>query len=121
MGQSVDYEAIFGMITGIIISLGFFAAVFFSIFYALKAKNNERMALIEKGVDLSTTYRKRNFKHGFFKLGFILVGIAIGLVFAAIFSRIGLLPDGVAYFAMVLLFGGGAILFANHLISKKEA
>lgn len=120
MEQTVDYEALFGMLTGIIISLAFFAAIFFSFFYAIKARNKERMALIEHGVDVSTIYRKRENKNGFFKFGFILIGVALGLIFGAIFSASGIMEEPVSYFAMILLFGGGGVLLANHLITKKE-
>lgn len=119
MEQSVDYVAISGMVTGIVISLGLFAAIFFAIFYAIKAKNKERMALIDKGVDISEIYRKKDRKNVFFKFGMILIGIAAGLVFGVIFSGIRLMPPAVAYFSMILLFGGGAILLANHLLEKK--
>jgi len=121
MENTVDYEAIFGMITGIIISLGLFAAIFFAIFYSIKAKNKERMALIDKGVDISEIYRKKENSNGFFKFGFIIIGIGIGLVFGVIFSKSGILPDVISYFSMILLFGGGAILLANYLLLKNKA
>lgn len=120
MEHSQELIPIFGMITGILISLGFFAAIFLAIFFSVKARNKERMALIEKGVDISEIYKKKSTGHGFFKFGMILVGIAIGLVFGVLFSRINLLPEVASYFSMILLFGGLGVILANYLIVNKK-
>ncbi len=119
MEENLQMIPIFGMITGIIINLGLFTAIVLSIYYSVRARNKERMALIEKGVDLSEIYKKKEKKHGFFKFGVILIGIGLGLVFGVLFSKIGLLPDVVSYFAMILLFGGLGVLVANYIATKK--
>jgi len=110
---------IFGMVTGIIINLGFFTAIVLSIYFSVKARNKERMALIEKGFDLSEIYKNKEKKHGFFKFGVILIGIAFGLIFGVLFSKTGFLPDVISYFAMILLFGGIGVLMANYFVAKK--
>lgn len=110
---------IFGMITGIIINLGLFTAIILAIYYNVRARNKERMALIEKGVDISEIYKKKENSHGFFKFGVIIIGIAIGLIFGVIANRTELLPSVVSYFSMILLFGGAGVLFANYLVAKK--
>lgn len=120
MNGPTDLVPIFGMITGIIINLGLFTAIVLGIYYTVKARNKERMALIEKGVDISEIYRKKENRKGFFKFGMILIGIAIGMVFAVILSQINLMPDVAAYFSMILLFGGISILVANYLIAQKK-
>lgn len=120
MEQNFDLIPIFGMLTGIIINLGLFTAIVLAIYYNVRARNKERMALIEKGVDISEIYKKKGNQHGFFKFGFIIMGIGLGLVFGVVFSKIGLLPDVVSYFSMILLFGGVGVLVANYLVSKKE-
>jgi len=91
-----------------------------AIYYNVKARNKERMALIERGVDLSEIYKKKETGHGFFKFGMILIGIALGLVFGVIFSKLELFPPVVSYFAFILLFGGISVLVANYLVSKKK-
>ncbi len=116
-----DNVPIFGMITGILINLTVFTAIVLAVYYTVKARNKERMALIEKGVDISEIYKKRENKNGFFKFGMILIGIALGLVFAVIFSSLDILPTVISYFAMILLFGGASILFANYWLAKKAA
>ncbi|MCK4920726.1 MAG: hypothetical protein KAS71_06755, partial [Bacteroidales bacterium] len=39
--------------------LGFFAAIVLAWYFYLKARNKERMALIEKGADVSEIYSKQ--------------------------------------------------------------
>ncbi|MFA6401628.1 MAG: DUF6249 domain-containing protein [Salinivirgaceae bacterium] len=118
--SSVTMIPIFGMLTGIIINLGLFTAIVLAIYYNVKARNKERMALIEKGVDLTEIYKKKETGNGFFKFGMILIGIALGLVFGVIFSKLELFPPVVSYFAFILLFGGISVLVANYLVSKKK-
>lgn len=111
---------VMGMLTGIIISLGFFAAIILSIFFLVKTRNKERMAIIEKGGDLSDLYKKKGGGHGFFKVGMIGVGIALGLVLAGLLENAQILPEGLSYFALILLGGGSGIIIANYLISNNK-
>ncbi|MBI9066166.1 MAG: hypothetical protein JEZ09_02665 [Salinivirgaceae bacterium] len=120
MDESLQLIPIFGMVTGIIINLGLFTAIVLAIYYNVKARNKERMALIEKGVDISEIYKKKDRKAGFFKFGMIMVGISIGLLFAVILTKFNLFPDVVAYFIGILLFGGLSVLYANQLAEKKK-
>ena len=119
MEQNLELIPIFGMLTGIIINLGLFTAIVLAIYFSTKARNKERMALIEKGVDLTEIYKKKENSHGFFKFGMILIGIALGLVFGVLFSKAELLPSVVSYFSMILLFGGASVLVANFIVAKK--
>ena len=65
--------------------LGFFAAVFLGWYFYLKARNKERMALIERDKDVSEIYAKREirFRFPWLKLGIILTGFSIGWLTAA--------------------------------------
>ena len=108
---------IFGMLTGIIINLGLFATISIAIYYSVKARNKERMALIERGVDISEIYKKKGTGHGFFKFGVVLMGIGIGLLLGYILSSA--VNPVVSYFSMILLFGGIGVLVANYLVAKK--
>ena len=69
-----------------LIWLGFFAAVFLGWHFYLKARNKERMLLIEKGKDVSEIYSKREIKFRFpwLKLGIILTGFSFGWLVAFI-------------------------------------
>jgi hypothetical protein len=109
---------IFGMLTGIIINLGLFTTIILAIYFSNKARNKERMALIERGVDISEIYKKKeSSKYGFFKLGIVLIGIAAGLLLGNVFSNE--LNPVVSYFSMILLCGGIAVILANYLVAKK--
>jgi hypothetical protein len=109
-----------GMLTGIIITLGFFAAIILSIYFLVKTRNKERMAIIEKGGDLSELYKKKRNGHGFFKTGMVVIGVAIGLILGGILDNAMVLPEGLSYFAMILLGGGSAIILANYLIANNK-
>ena len=72
--------------------LGFFAAVFLAWYFYLKARNKERMALIESGKDVSEIYSKQEIKLRFpwLKLGIIGTGMAFGFLVAFFILEIGL-------------------------------
>lgn len=108
-----------GMLTGALISLGFFAAIFFAIYFSVKARNKERMMLIERGVDISEIYKKKNTGngHGFFKFGVVAIGIGVGLMVGWILSMLFYNPV-VSYFIGILVFGGVGVLVANFLVEK---
>lgn len=65
-----------------LIWLGFFAAIFLAWYFYLKARNKERMALIEGGKDVSEIYAKREIKFRFpwLKLGIITTGFSFGML-----------------------------------------
>jgi formate-dependent nitrite reductase membrane component NrfD len=106
----MQFIPIMGMITGIITTLGFFLAVVFTVKYVTAAKNKEKMALIEKGVDISEIYQKKDHRNVTLKIGMFLVGIAIGLFAGYLLAAVTSINDVVAYFSMILLFGGASLI-----------
>ncbi|HEY9004049.1 MAG TPA: DUF6249 domain-containing protein [Mucilaginibacter sp.] len=109
----------FGMMTGIIICLGFFAMVF-GIVYLYK---RERMAMIERGMD-PRRYKQRSAPYPTLKWALLLIGAGLGLLLANIISRTALKSDfdddNVAiYFSLIAIFGGLG-LFASYRTEKKE-
>ncbi|MCG8307836.1 MAG: hypothetical protein MI975_10640 [Cytophagales bacterium] len=114
-----DFIPIMGMITGIIMTLGFFVAIVLSIKYISAARNKEKMALIEKGVDLSTIYQKKDFRNVTLKSGMFLVGIAIGLFFGYLLTEISSINQVISYFSMILLFGGASLIVFHWYNSKQ--
>ncbi len=68
--------------------LGFFATIVLSWYFYLKARNKERMALIEKGADVSEIFSRQEVKIRFpwLKIGILITGIALGVVAVAVFS-----------------------------------
>jgi uncharacterized protein with PQ loop repeat len=106
----MEFIPIMGMITGIITTLGFFIAVVLTVKYVTAAKNKEKMALIEKGVDLSEIYQKKDHRNVTLKSGMFLVGLALGLFVAYFLTEITRINGVIAYFSMILLFGGASLI-----------
>ena len=100
------------LVTGII--FGFTYAVIH-----LLVRRKERMALIEKGEDVSTL--KSGFKPGVMalKLGLLFIGVAVGLLLGSVLVETTTLNDESAYFSMIFLFGGVGLVL-SHYIEKKE-
>ncbi|MCA1756263.1 MAG: hypothetical protein LC649_02250 [Bacteroidales bacterium] len=101
--------------------LGFFAALTLSWIYYLKARNKERMALIEKGTDPSKIYSLPAGGKGFpwLKIGIVVVGICVGLLMGTTLYL--LFPDQVGklgpflLFVLGFLFGGIGMIIANYM------
>jgi divalent metal cation (Fe/Co/Zn/Cd) transporter len=79
--------------------------------------------MIEKGTDMSIFARKRGddspMKFWVIKIGFLMVGIALGIIVASIASNNGgIMDEEEAYPAMILLFGGLALV-ASYFVEKK--
>ena len=108
-----------GMITGMVISLGFCVAVVLSVKYITAARNKEKMALIEKGVDLSEMYQKKDYRNATLKIGMFLMGVAIGLFTGYFLTVISSINPGVSYFSMILLFGGASLILFHWYNSKQ--
>jgi flagellar biosynthesis protein FliQ len=106
----MQFIPIMGMITGIITTLGFFLAVVFTVKYVTAANNKVKMALIEKGVDISEIYRQKDHRNLALKSGMFLVGIAIGLFVGYFLTEITRINEVVSYFSMILLFGGASLI-----------
>ena len=97
---------IFGIVFGNALAFGI-------IYFAIMTRNRERMALIEKGATAEEIYQSRKVsKYSALKNGLFLIGIAVGLIVAAIVAATTLLNPVAVYFAFILLFGGlGLVIF----------
>ena len=110
----------------ILVWLGFFAAVFFSWYYYLQARNKERMALIEKNADITEIYKKKEYRFYFpwLKLGMIITGIGFGLlvaIFLIPFMRSQYnTPEEIIISALMLLFGGGSLIISYFIERPKN-
>lgn len=105
---------------GVLIPFAFFALVFASLYVHLTTRNKERLALIEKGADPELFKAKPNTDsgHGSFKLGLFLVGIALGIL-CGYFLAEGGMEEEPAYFSMIFLFGGIALV-VSYFMQKKN-
>lgn len=104
-----------------------FFATFFGVMYVFYTnRNKERMALIEKGADASLfNTGKEGSKLSFswskftLKIGMLAMGIAVGILTAAIMANTGVLDEDALYPSMIFFFGGlSLVLF--YLIDRKN-
>ena len=100
--------------------LGFCAAVLLAWYFYLKARNKERMALIEKGADVSDIYSKQEvtFRFPWLKIGIIITGISIGVSLAVLLMILNpndkIMGDpGPLLLISGVLFGGIAMIIAH--------
>jgi hypothetical protein len=110
--------------------IGFFAAIILSYYFYLRYRNKERMALIEKGVDVSGIFKPREitFKFPWLRLALFLVGIGTGILFTYLFIAF-ISPnltgprhqfDQMIFIFSLLIFGGVSIIIGNYLEGKRN-
>lgn len=103
-----------GILVPILLSLGAFTMIVF----LRKFENDERMAMIEKGIDPGTK-RRRVSAIGTLRLALLAIGVSIGLLLGNILEVNIRIREEVAYFSMVLLFGGLGLL-TSYLIQLNQ-
>ena len=112
-----------------LIWLGFFAAVFLGWHFYLKARNKERMALIESGKDVSEIYSKQEIriKIPWLKIGLLIAGIGLGLgLFIVFFSFIPAFHEamngeiGQFFIIANMMFFGGIGLIIGYYLDKPK-
>jgi cadmium resistance protein CadD (predicted permease) len=109
-----------GMLTGIITTLAFFVALVLTVKYITSAKSKEKMALIEKGVDLTEIYQKKDYQNTTLKMGMFLVGVALGLFLGYLLTEISSINDVVSYFSMILLCGGASLIVFHWYNNRQQ-
>jgi hypothetical protein len=106
--------------------LGFFAAAVLAWYFYVKARNRERMALIEKGVDLSKFYSmEKRWTFPWLSIGIIISGIVIGILLVV--GLVFLFPENDMLIDLaqpgIILFGvwfGGLSMILVHYINKRR-
>ena len=97
----------------IIIALGVFTMVIF----IRKYENEERMAMIEKGLNPKEVNKKGDSMVSL-RFGLLAIGAGIGLVIGYILDEIIYMGD-IAYLSMLLVFGGLGLV-ASHVIGQRN-
>lgn len=107
---------------GIIIPVVLFGSIFGIVYVYLMTRNKERMAMIEKGMDMSLFVKKHGeeapMKYWVIKIGFLMIGIALGVMTGSLVSNNGMMVEDSAYPSMILLFGGLALV-ASYFVERK--
>ena len=108
-------------ITGII-------GAFTMIIFIRKYKNDERMAMIAKGINpvnpVQSTPEQiaQGYKMSLF-LGFVIVGFGVGLLMGSLLESLTNIDGDVAHFSMIFIFGGLGLLasyFYQMSLDKKN-
>lgn len=105
----------------VLVPLAFFALVFGSLYIFYTTRNKERLALIEKGASPELFKLKADTNSGYrnFKYGLFCIGIALGIL-AGYFLSEGGMKEEPAYFSMIFLFGGIALVISFFLQKKYQ-
>ncbi len=128
-----------GVLVVILVNLIIFGSISFIVYTIVTARNRERMAIIEKGIDLSLLVNKSDsnrWRRFSVLIGSLLIGVAIGFsvgltisnVFYEVFhvykvsknSTVFSDNSGHIIFAMVFLFGGIGMIASNWLNRKLD-
>jgi len=110
-----------------LIFIALFAAAFGIMYVYYTSRNRERLAMIEKGADASmfnrgkekgTARKPVNWNKFTLKTGMLFMGVAIGIIIAAIMSNARMLTDGANYPSMIFFFGGLSLVL-YYFIEKR--
>ncbi|MEN5375887.1 DUF6249 domain-containing protein [Sphingobacterium kitahiroshimense] len=104
-----------------IMFVSLFGTIFFTLYYYFQARNKERMALIEAGLDLSQFYKKQVRISQWLRLGVFVVGIGVGLFIVGLISQYQTENIvGVLKVSIIVLCGGIAMIVANYVDKPKQ-
>ncbi len=92
---------------------------FIMVIYLRRYQNDERMAMIEKGVDPTMFTTKARSTSGALRASLLLIGAGIGLLLGYFLDRSWDMEE-VGYFSMLLIFGGAGLGLA-YLIEERKA
>jgi len=109
-GNIMYIVPIFGMI--------FVGWIFYLKFREKQIENQEKVALIEKGMDPSHLDPKPNSQPSSFKIGLLLIGAALGILFGYIVNLTFGIPNFVAYSTMIFIICGILLIYFHK--SKTE-
>jgi hypothetical protein len=106
-------------ILGVMIPIIAIIGIIIAIIYVRKFENEERLAMIEKGVspEFLNIKRERNTSLPL-RLSLLMIGAGVGLLFAYFLDRTFDMEE-VAYFSMLFIFGGLG-LGAAYLVEEKQ-
>lgn len=106
-------------VLGVMIPIVALVGTFIMIVYLRKYENQERMAMIDKGVDPQFfNSRKLRNTSGPLRASLLLIGAGIGLLFGHLLDQQFYMEE-VGYFSMLFIFGGLG-LGTSYIIEEKK-
>lgn len=106
------------MLIPILAVAGFWAAVIIWTYMFFSSRHRERMALIDNRMDAKIFSRESN-RENSLKVGIVGIMAGIGVFIAYLLDKSGL-PGVVAYFTVILIFGGAGLVGFYYLMKAKE-
>ena len=107
---------------GILVPIFMFVGLFTMLIFLRKYENDERMAMIEKGMDPGISRRNNGFRT--LRLSLMFIGVGIGLLLGFIIqSSTEIANEGMItaiYFSTILIFGGSGLLLAYFINNRKN-
>jgi hypothetical protein len=88
------------------------------VIYIRRFENEERMAMIDKGLDPSLFAKKQRSTSGALRASLLLMGAGIGLLLGYFLDRMFDMEQ-IGYFSMLLILGGAG-LGAAYIIEEKK-
>lgn len=105
----------------ILIPLIVFGATFGIVAVIISARNRERMAMIEKGVNPKDFLVQRKLGvYSVLKWALLLVGVGLGVFLGSVLETYTNIPEEPAYLGCALLFGGLGLVIAFVLQKRAE-
>ncbi len=105
-------------ITPILITAIVFGTIY-GLFF-LFVRRRERLTMMEKGFDPSLFYvEKPSTRFNSLKYGMLFIGVGAGILVGNILTVTTALNEEVAFFSMIFLFGGSALVL-NYLLETRE-
>lgn len=105
----------------VIIPLSVFATIFGIVYVFVMTRNKERLAMIEKGMDVSLLHKKHGSQSPIsfwvIKLGFLMIGLSLGIVVGSLLAG-SVMGEEESYPSMILLFGGLALV-SSYFVEKR--
>lgn len=115
MEAGEDAVGVLGVLLPIIISLGLFLMIF-GLNYL---KSRERMALIERGIELKDPVL-RDRTSSVLRTSLLFIGVGIGLIIAFFISTDSDVDRSAIYFPLLFIFGGLGLLVSYIIERKRE-
>lgn len=100
----------------IVITLGAFAMIVL----LRRMEHNEKLKMIEKGIDVNQFRQQKKSGTGAIKFALMAVGIGIGLLVGNVLDAYTTLNDEICYFSMIFLFGGIGLFVGYKIADQKE-
>lgn len=106
-------------IIGVFIPIIAIIGVVIMVIYLRRFQNQERMAMIDKGLSPADLKTSKEESFGTLKFALLLIGIGLGFLMGNIIASYTDMRQNIAYFSMLFLFGGIGLIIA-YVIQRKH-